>query len=72
MKNMNADELEEELQKVLDVESYNGLTPEEVKYQIELLKLLNDKQPKLVERIPEELRFIKRFVNLKIFKRNNN
>lgn len=62
---MSSDELFREYKKVIDVENYNGLTEEERKYERRLFKLLNkNKQPAMVERIPEELRFIKRFINL--------
>src|SRR5258708_1524140 len=65
LKKMGEAELEKELQKVVDVWNYNGLTKEEEKYKEELLRLLNkNKQPDMVERIPEELRIIRRFVNM--------
>jgi hypothetical protein len=65
IKKMNHQQLSSEINKVIDVKNYNGLLPEEEKYLNELLHLSKKNAPGLmVERIPDEIRFIKRFVNL--------
>lgn len=68
---MNENDLEKEWHNTIDVENYNGLNEKEMKYQARIQKMLDafaskksSQKLKLVERIPEELKFIRRLVNM--------